>query len=129
MSTVDERVDTLEYLVGQFVVQTNLALTKLSKEMREFKDEMAVFKDEMAAFKDEMKDETKGFQDGVTKFQDGMTKFKEETVIPMYASIVFPDEIIKYATKRGLYVMAYKEWEYVDILNFEEVSAHGVHNS
>ncbi len=30
MSTVDERVDTLECLVGQFIVQTNLALTKLS---------------------------------------------------------------------------------------------------
>ncbi|MBF0337647.1 MAG: hypothetical protein HQL05_07410 [Nitrospirae bacterium] len=42
-------------------------------------------------------------------------------VIPMLASVVVEDEIIKFATIEGLYVVAYRQWEYLDILNFNEV--------
>mgnify|MGYP000163889520 CR=1 FL=1 len=54
MPTVEERVDTLESLLGQFIVHTDTALRRLEREMREFKDEMREFKDEMREFKDEM---------------------------------------------------------------------------
>jgi len=29
--------------------------------------------------------------------------------------------VIKYASKQGIYVLAWREWQYMDILNFEEV--------
>lgn len=44
---VNERVGTLEVVLGEFIVQTNRSLNRLEREMREFKDEMRKFKDEM----------------------------------------------------------------------------------
>ena len=51
-------------------------------------------------------------------------EYEDKQVIPIFAGIVFPDEIVKYATKKGLYVMAYREWEYMDILNFDEMKGN-----
>jgi len=67
--TIEDRVDRLEALFGQFL--TEMALlnknanernqaaedrqARFEQEMREFKDEMGEFKDEMGEFKDEMR--------------------------------------------------------------------------
>jgi len=45
---------------------------------------------------------------------------KELTLI--FASLRLEDDIINLLTKLGIYGMAYREWEYMDILNFDEVS-------
>ncbi len=37
MTTLRERVDTLESVLGQFIVHTDVALRRLEKEMRAFK--------------------------------------------------------------------------------------------
>lgn len=37
-------------------------------------------------------------------------------------SIVFPEDMIHYASKNGIYAMAYREWDYVDILNFDDIA-------
>jgi hypothetical protein len=42
---VKERVDRLEAIVGEFIVQTNTALVRMERSMEEFKDEMRAFKD------------------------------------------------------------------------------------
>ncbi|MBF0343649.1 MAG: hypothetical protein HQL06_05385 [Nitrospirae bacterium] len=42
-------------------------------------------------------------------------------IIPMLANIVIDRSIISYANKKGLYVVAYKHWEYLDILNFKKI--------
>lgn len=44
---VEERVDRLETLLGQFLVQTNTALTRFERGLESFKNEMRLFKDEM----------------------------------------------------------------------------------
>jgi predicted nucleic acid-binding Zn-ribbon protein len=92
---VDERVDNLEVILGEFIVHTKIMLSgmdrdtrelkrdtkDLKKEMRDFKDEMKVFKDEMKVFKDEMtvfKDEMTVFKDEMTVFKNEMTDFKNE---------------------------------------------------
>jgi hypothetical protein len=46
MPVIEERVDTLESLLGQFIIHTDVALRRLENEMRGFKDEMRGFKDE-----------------------------------------------------------------------------------
>ena len=46
MPELSERVDSLESLLGQFIVHTDTALRRLEREMRDFKDEMKDFKDE-----------------------------------------------------------------------------------
>jgi len=92
---LEYRVDTLEALLGEFIVHTRVAIKSLSnetislsKEMKDFKDnvngfvgEMKDFKDEMKDFKDEMKDfkdEMKDFKDEMKDFKDEMKDFKDE---------------------------------------------------
>jgi hypothetical protein len=55
------------------------------------------------------------------QFGDFYPEHNDKQVIPIYASLMFDDEIIDYATKKGLYLVAYKEWEYMDIINFDKV--------
>ena len=81
MAEIKERVNTLEHALGSFMIQTEKAISSLSKEvqhlsqeMREFKAEMRDFKDEMKDFKDEMKD----FKDEMKVFKEEMKVFKEE---------------------------------------------------
>lgn len=53
---VEERVDRLETLLGQFIVQTNTVLTRFERGLESFKNEMRDFKNEMRDFKDEMRE-------------------------------------------------------------------------
>jgi len=57
----------------------------------------------------------------VPLFKKFYPEHADKEVIPIFASIVFPDNIVQYATKKGLYIMAYREWEYMDIINFDEL--------
>jgi len=43
-------------------------------------------------------------------------------LIIIYGSIAFSDNIIKEASKNRLYVLGWREWEYMDILNFKEIT-------
>ncbi|MES0334954.1 MAG: hypothetical protein SFH39_01155 [Candidatus Magnetobacterium sp. LHC-1] len=43
-------------------------------------------------------------------------------VIPFLGSIVIDDHVINYASKKGLYTIAFRDWLYLDILNFEETN-------
>ncbi|MCP5519045.1 MAG: hypothetical protein H7A45_17515 [Verrucomicrobiales bacterium] len=104
--TIEDRVDRLEALFGQFL--TEMALINKRAEEREkaaeerflryqarteeaqreaedrfvrFQDEMRAFKDEMGVFKDEMrvfKDEMGVFKDEMGVFKDEMGAFKDE---------------------------------------------------
>jgi len=74
--TIEDRVDRLEALFGQFITEMALAnkraeerhqaaeerhkaaeerMARFAQEMREFKDEMREFKNDMSEFKDEMR--------------------------------------------------------------------------
>jgi hypothetical protein len=59
--------------------------------------------------------------DKVPLFKEFYPEYADKEVIPIFASIVFPEHIIQYATRKGLYIMAYREWEYMDIINFDEL--------
>jgi hypothetical protein len=209
MSLVEEKVDTLESVLKDFITHTDSALSRLEEDTREFKREMLEFKDEMKDFKNEMlefKDEVTDFKresnkqwgnlankmgtieedliapatkpvlrkyfnctpifrtirgvkrigneefevdvlvvcdDKVfmievrsspdseyvnkilkkaTRFSKFFPEYNDKELIPIYGSIIFPDNVIKYATKKGLYLMAYREWEYVDIINFDDIN-------
>lgn len=61
MPEIEERVDSLERLIKEFVTNVGIEFNKLynsqmrtEAELREFKDEMKTFKDEMSGFKDEI---------------------------------------------------------------------------
>ncbi|MBF0338625.1 MAG: hypothetical protein HQL05_12445 [Nitrospirae bacterium] len=46
----------------------------------------------------------------------------DKQIIPMLASTFVDDNIIAYATRKGLHVVAYRQWEYLDILNFDAIN-------
>ncbi len=48
-------------------------------------------------------------------------EYKDRKLMIIFGGITFPENIIKFATKNGIYIMTYREWEYMDILNFEDV--------
>jgi len=108
--TVEERVDRLEALFGQFL--TEMALinkqaeerNRLAEERhraaeerhraaeernRAAEDRMARLAQEMSAFKDEMR----VFKDGVSAFQDEMRAFKDEMRVFKDGVSVFQDEM------------------------------------
>jgi len=61
-----------------------------------------------------------------SQFWDFFPEYRGKALIVIFASLVFPESVIRYATRRGLYVMAFREWEYMDIVNFEELQRlHG----
>lgn len=212
----EERVETLETLFGEFIVQHNRSLnrmervvsqlghevTELKNEMKEFKDEMKEFKDEMKEFKDETRKEhqkmnkqwghlankmgtivedliapaigpaikryfdrkvdvmqrihfnarperqeaefdviaacedmvffvevksspeigdIKAIKKKCNIFTKYLPHYANHTIVPMFGSVQFKDSIIKKATENGIYTLAYREWDYMDILNFEEI--------
>ncbi|KJU83121.1 hypothetical protein MBAV_004685 [Candidatus Magnetobacterium bavaricum] len=49
------------------------------------------------------------------------TECAGKQIVPMLASTFVEDNIIAYATRKGLHVVAYRQWEYLDILNFDAI--------
>lgn len=49
-------------------------------------------------------------------------EFRDRSLILIFGSITFPENIIRYATRSGIYVMGWREWEYMDILNFDKIN-------
>ncbi len=47
---------------------------------------------------------------------------KDYEIVPIFASLVFDDSVVNLLTKNKIYAMAYREWEYMDILNFNEIT-------
>ncbi len=204
MPSVEERIDSLESILGQFIVHTDVALKRLENEMRAFKDEMRAFKDEMRAFKDEMREENrmmnkrwgeisnklgtivediifpatgpvlekyfncdpeiigmnikrkskdKRLKDEfdviavcedmvflvevkatpkkeyidefinikMERFRLLFEEYKDKRLIPIFASLRLEEDTVDYLTQNRIYAMAYREWDYMDILNFEEM--------
>lgn len=55
------------------------------------------------------------------RFFEFFPEFSGKQLIVIFGSITFPENVINYASRSGIYVMGWREWEYMDILNFEEV--------
>ena len=49
-------------------------------------------------------------------------EYNEYKLVPILGSLRIEDDILNYLTKNGIYAMAYREWDYMDILNFEELN-------
>ena len=78
---IEERVDSLEAVLGEFIVSTNRSLIRMERGISALKTEMKDFKNEMKDFKDEMKDfkdDAKNFKDEMKDFKDEMKDFKDE---------------------------------------------------
>ena len=100
---IEERVDTLEIVLGEFIVSTNKAFLRmeraneaLNREMRDFKDEMRDFKDEMRDFKDEMRADRKEMYRQWGDLANKMGTIVEDMVAPNVPGIARDLFEIKY---------------------------------
>ncbi len=48
-------------------------------------------------------------------------EYQDKEMVIILAGLNFPPEMIQHASRKGVYVLAYREWDYMDILNFDEV--------
>jgi len=91
---LEERVDRLEYVFGEFLVSTNAILRRLERaqeesrrEMKDFKDEMKDFKDEMKMFKDETEADRKRMNKQWGELANKMGTLVEDIVAPNISRI------------------------------------------
>ena len=55
------------------------------------------------------------------KFIKLFPQYKDYTIVPIFGGINIEKEVIYEATKQKIFTIAYREWDYVDILNFKEL--------
>ncbi|MBD3422031.1 MAG: hypothetical protein GF398_18115 [Chitinivibrionales bacterium] len=198
MFATEEKVRSLETVLGEFIVHTKSALVKLENEMSEFKNEMRDFKEESVL---ERRKTTKQWGDlankmgtlvediivpgvrpvlekyfqeeistlfanverkskklklqgefdvvaisdtnvfivetrstprkrhiedvalKVNSFRDLFPEYSDKKCIMIFASLSFKEEVINEASRNGIYVLQYREWEYLDLINFDQVKS------
>ncbi len=62
------------------------------------------------------------FKEKAKRFLEYFPEFAGKKLILIMASLSFNEGFVKQLFKANIYAMAYREWEYMDILNFEEVN-------
>ncbi len=62
------------------------------------------------------------FKEKMKRFREFFPEYKDKKLIPIFASLSIDDNFVNMLSKEGIYAMAYREWDYMDILNFEKVN-------
>ena len=57
------------------------------------------------------------------RFFDFFPEYKGKELVTIMGMVRFKPEEVKLLTESGIYAMGYREWEYMDILNFEDVKS------
>jgi hypothetical protein len=60
-------------------------------------------------------------KDKVELFKKLFPEYSDRKIVPILASLKIGEDVLNKLTKERIYGMAYREWEYMDILNFEEL--------
>ena len=60
-------------------------------------------------------------QDKIMRFKQLFTEYKEKKLIVILASLTIPQHIVNLCSKQGYYALAYRQWDYLDILNLEQM--------
>ncbi|GBC83967.1 hypothetical protein HRbin11_00387 [bacterium HR11] len=54
-------------------------------------------------------------------FFEFFPEYRGQRLVLILAGLEFPENVLRYATRRRVYAMAYREWEFMDILNFHDI--------
>jgi len=57
----------------------------------------------------------------ISVFRQLFPEYASLDLVPIFASLSIPEDVVRAATNRRVFVMAYREWEYMDILNAKEL--------
>ncbi|WP_297455691.1 hypothetical protein [Persephonella sp.] len=57
----------------------------------------------------------------IDRFFKLFPEYSSYKLVPIFASLRLEDDILNYLTKNKIYAMAYREWDYMDLLNFDKI--------
>ena len=57
----------------------------------------------------------------IPKFRQLYPEFESKKLYPVFASLRIEQPEVDFCTENGIYAMAYREWDYMDLLNYEEI--------
>ncbi len=60
-------------------------------------------------------------EDKIHRYRQLFPEHNDKEMIPLLGSVVIPESVVNLCTKKGYYAIAYKEWEYLDILNARQL--------
>ena len=142
MVRLSDGVDRLESLLGQFIVNTDVALRRLEVSLEAFKEEMNEDRKKMYKMWGELANKMGKLVEDIVapnipriakeyfgaeeldflgvriskRNEKDRSKMREFDVIAMWND----DEIVKYLTKKKIYAMALRD-DTMDLLNFEKI--------
>ena len=67
------------------------------------------------------KEYLKDFLKNIEKFRLLFPEYADRKLIPIFGGLWVEPGIIKTCSKEGIFIMSYREWDFMDILNFKDV--------
>ena len=61
------------------------------------------------------------FELQIPRFRQLYPEFESKKLYPVFASLRIEQPEVDFCTENGIYAMAYREWDYMDLLNYEEL--------
>ena len=96
---------------------------KRGKKREEF-DVIAICEDKvfLIEVKSTLRQEHVGYiKEKAERFRELFPEYRNKDIVLILASLSIKKEVLNKLTRERIYGMAYREWEYMDLLNFEEV--------
>ena len=62
------------------------------------------------------------FKDKIKRFPDFFPEYASKTLIPVIASLSMKPNTVNQLTRNKIYAMAYREWDYMDMMNFDKLN-------
>lgn len=61
-------------------------------------------------------------QNKLSRFRFLFEEYSDKQLVPILATLRYEESMLHYVTTQKIYAMAYREWDYMDILNFDEIT-------
>ncbi len=61
-------------------------------------------------------------EDKIVRFQHLFTEYQDKKLVPILASLTISDHVVNLCSKKGYYALAYRQWDYLDILNLDKIA-------
>jgi len=57
----------------------------------------------------------------IERFKEFAPEYSNKKLVAVFANVYLPEDLVNLCSKEGFYAMSYREWDYMDILNFNKV--------
>ena len=116
----------IEKYFGMEPVETSIHVRKKKGDLRGEFDAIAVCEDRVFLFEVKASPRktyiTEFLEEQIPRFKALFPEHEEKLLCPVFAALRMEQPLVDFCTENGIYAMAYREWDYMDILNFEAIT-------